>query len=60
MKKIMTFSLMGLALGLAACGNTKEADYTYEQQAPFADSRTQGAAEAPVVADRVYTRAQRK
>ncbi|HIF25731.1 MAG TPA: hypothetical protein EYG18_02700 [Micavibrio sp.] len=66
MKKFVTTMLVGSALTLGACASNGEADYNYETQAPYADERTVGSEEAPVVvteprrAERVFESSQRK
>ena len=57
----MTLAVIGAAsLTLAACESTQSgADYTYEQQAPFADERTVGA-EPVAKAEPVFKKAQTK
>ena len=43
MKKIFTVSMVCVALAASACANTdRNADYTYETQAPYASERTVG------------------
>lgn len=61
MKKLMTLAMIGAAsLTLAACTADGEADYTYEQQAPFADERTVGTVEPVAKAEPVFKKAQTK
>lgn len=62
MKKLIYTLMIGSALALTACAsNTKNADYGYESQAPYADERTVGAEEpAPMKAERVFESRQRK
>ena len=66
MKKFVTTLLVGSALALGACAANSDADYNYETQAPYADERTVGSEEAPVVvteprrAERVFESSQRK
>jgi uncharacterized lipoprotein YmbA len=60
MKKFMTIMLVGTALALTACSSTeKEADYSYETEAPYADERTVGA-EIVAPAEKVFVAKQRK
>jgi len=44
MKKYVSFALIGASfLALAACSSKeKDADYSYEQKAPYSDERTVG------------------
>ena len=60
MKKFATIMFVGTALALTACSGTSgESDYSYEQQAPYADERTVGAEES-APAERVFQARQRK
>lgn len=60
MKKITTLIIAGAVLGLTACADTTtEADYSYESRAPYGNERTVGA-DAPVTADRVFEKRQKK
>ena len=60
MNKLFTLILVGSALALSACAQNKGADYGYEQQAPYADERTEGATQAAPQAEKVFNNAQRK
>lgn len=42
MKKVITLSLMGAVLALAACSHKQAVDYGYEKQAPYSADRTVG------------------
>lgn len=55
MKKLVTLSVVGLALALSACASQKgDSDYGYERQAPYSDSRTVGAKEPVATAEPVF------
>lgn len=59
MKKIALITVVGSALALSACAAKGSADYSHENQAPYASERTVGG--QPVVkADRVYSKRQAK
>jgi hypothetical protein len=66
MKKFFTVLLVGSAMSLGACAGNQNADYSYEQQAPFAEDRTVGAQEvvvtrpAPRRVEQVFEATQRK
>ena len=68
MKKLMTVSMAGVVMALAACAsNGDSVDYSYERQAPYADERTASSAPEEVVVvettkkmERTFEAAQRK
>jgi hypothetical protein len=63
MKKIITLTLICSALALSACAQKGAANYGYETQAPYGDSRTVGKAQAPMAthkAEKTFSSAQHK
>lgn len=61
MKAFIMTLMLGSALALTACAGTdKNADYTYESQAPYASERTVGAEEKPAPMERTFEHKQRK
>ena len=71
MKKLMTLCMVGSAMALSACAsNGSDVDYSYEQQAPYAEERTASGGPEDVVVvetkkvehkmERTFEKAQRK
>jgi hypothetical protein len=61
MKKFVMISLVGAALSLSACAADGQANYTYENEAPYASERTVGTSGATTTtADTMYSNRQRK
>jgi len=63
MKKLIAISLVGTALALSACASKgKNADYSYENAAPYAHERTagEGAVTTTSRGDRVFRSRQAK